>query len=195
VACRFVSHGLSAASPRAPQLPHGDEKGLWFNAHVKLRAVVLGASDLAEFQSVLSGGLVGSADQDILSWISPFLSRRLLIRVFCSLALLFRCGNVASILELDEYLGQEYKVFQHAPSVSSLSYLFSALTATIPSAVLPCMCLVSRSLLLPGMAGWRPRYSRPAYHVIMFVLWHRSSAFTCWQKYLHVLFRFFVFII
>lgn len=27
------------------------------------------------------------------------------------------CGNVASILELDEYLAQEYKVFQHAPSV------------------------------------------------------------------------------
>jgi hypothetical protein len=31
-----------------------------------------------------------------------------------------RCGNVASILELDERLAQEYKVFQHAPSVSSL---------------------------------------------------------------------------
>ncbi len=28
------------------------------------------------------------------------------------------CGNVASILELDENLAQEYKVFQHAPSVS-----------------------------------------------------------------------------
>lgn len=28
----------------------------------------------------------------------------------------YRCGNVASILELDEYLAQEYKVFQHAPS-------------------------------------------------------------------------------
>ncbi|KAG1736423.1 Metallo-dependent phosphatase-like protein [Suillus paluster] len=27
-----------------------------------------------------------------------------------------RCGNVASILELDERLAQEYKVFQHAPS-------------------------------------------------------------------------------
>jgi serine/threonine-protein phosphatase 4 catalytic subunit len=26
----------------------------------------------------------------------------------------YRCGNVASILELDEHLGQEYKVFQHA---------------------------------------------------------------------------------
>jgi serine/threonine-protein phosphatase 4 catalytic subunit len=30
---------------------------------------------------------------------------------------IFSCGNVASILELDEYLAQEYKVFQHAPSV------------------------------------------------------------------------------
>ncbi|KAK7049912.1 phosphoprotein phosphatase PP4 catalytic subunit [Paramarasmius palmivorus] len=27
----------------------------------------------------------------------------------------YRCGNVASILELDEHLGQEYKVFHHAP--------------------------------------------------------------------------------
>ena len=29
----------------------------------------------------------------------------------------YRCGNVASILELDEWLGQEYKVFSHAPLV------------------------------------------------------------------------------
>lgn len=36
--------------------------------------------------------------------------------------ILLSCGNVASILELDEYLAQEYKVFQHAPSVG-LSYL------------------------------------------------------------------------
>ncbi|KAI5983112.1 Metallo-dependent phosphatase-like protein [Pisolithus albus] len=28
----------------------------------------------------------------------------------------YRCGNVASILELDEHLAQEYKVFTHAPS-------------------------------------------------------------------------------
>jgi serine/threonine-protein phosphatase 4 catalytic subunit len=27
------------------------------------------------------------------------------------------CGNVASILELDENLQQEYKVFRHAPAV------------------------------------------------------------------------------
>lgn len=30
------------------------------------------------------------------------------------------CGNVASILELDENLRQEYKVFVHAPSVGSV---------------------------------------------------------------------------
>ena len=30
----------------------------------------------------------------------------------------YRCGNVAAVLELDEHLMQEYKVFQHAPSVS-----------------------------------------------------------------------------
>ena len=29
----------------------------------------------------------------------------------------YRCGNVAAVLELDEHLVQEYKVFQHAPSV------------------------------------------------------------------------------
>ena len=36
-----------------------------------------------------------------------------------------RCGNVASILELDEWLGQEYKVFTHAPPVSSRDPLCS----------------------------------------------------------------------
>jgi hypothetical protein len=30
-----------------------------------------------------------------------------------------RCGNVASILELDENLRQEYKVFENAPHVST----------------------------------------------------------------------------
>jgi serine/threonine-protein phosphatase 4 catalytic subunit len=30
----------------------------------------------------------------------------------------YRCGNVAAVLELDDWLGQEYKVFQHAPAVS-----------------------------------------------------------------------------
>ena len=46
-----------------------------------------------------------------------------------------RCGNVASILELDESLQQEYKVFQHAPTVRDpcLVY-FSALLIRIPSA-------------------------------------------------------------
>lgn len=29
----------------------------------------------------------------------------------------YRCGNVAAVLELDEHLMQEYKVFQHAPAV------------------------------------------------------------------------------
>jgi serine/threonine-protein phosphatase 4 catalytic subunit len=29
----------------------------------------------------------------------------------------YRCGNVAAVLELDDWLGQEYKVFQHAPAV------------------------------------------------------------------------------
>jgi serine/threonine-protein phosphatase 4 catalytic subunit len=31
----------------------------------------------------------------------------------------YRCGNVAAVLELDDWLGQEYKVFQHAPAVNS----------------------------------------------------------------------------
>ena len=34
----------------------------------------------------------------------------------------YRCGNVAAVLELDEHLGQEYRVFQHAPAVSIISF-------------------------------------------------------------------------
>jgi hypothetical protein len=50
-----------------------------------------------------------------------------------------RCGNVASILELDEHLGQEYKVFQHAPSVCSshkvapISFPLSTIMVTVYS--------------------------------------------------------------
>ena len=47
----------------------------------------------------------------------------------------YRCGNVAAVLDLDEHLGQEYKVFQHAPSVSicvpfSVRYVAKAKVAT-----------------------------------------------------------------
>lgn len=44
----------------------------------------------------------------------------LIVTVWSAPNYCYRCGNVASILELDEYLGQEYKVFSHAPSVSAL---------------------------------------------------------------------------
>jgi len=36
----------------------------------------------------------------------------------------YRCGNVASILQLDEFLGQEYKVFNSAPLASRNSIMF-----------------------------------------------------------------------
>ncbi|GAW09397.1 serine threonine specific protein phosphatase [Lentinula edodes] len=35
----------------------------------------------------------------------------------------YRCGNVASILHLDEHLSQEYKVFSHAPVDVRSSFL------------------------------------------------------------------------
>lgn len=40
----------------------------------------------------------------------------------------YRCGNVASILELDENLRQEYKVFNHAPSVRRCRPVYFQLT-------------------------------------------------------------------
>lgn len=76
-------------------------------------------------------------DQTIVTvWSAPNYCYRLVLNdLLCSVCgdgaacrlmainiFLFSCGNVASILELDEYLAQEYKVFQHAPSVS-LSHL------------------------------------------------------------------------
>lgn len=49
-----------------------------------------------------------------------------------------RCGNVASILELDDQLGQEYKVFAHAPSVrTSLPRPLSPSPSPLSHAVFP----------------------------------------------------------
>ena len=47
-----------------------------------------------------------------------------------------RCGNVASILELDEWLSQEYKVFTHAPPVSSRDLLYPEYSSGLLIAVL-----------------------------------------------------------
>ena len=45
---------------------------------------------------------------------------------------LYRCGNVASILELDEYLTQEYKVFNHATVVRPFSLVDLSTPITFP---------------------------------------------------------------
>ena len=45
---------------------------------------------------------------------------RTIVTVWSAPNYCYRCGNVASILELDEWGGQEYKVFAHAPPVSAL---------------------------------------------------------------------------
>lgn len=45
----------------------------------------------------------------------------------------YRCGNVASILELDDWLGQEYKVFACAPPVSVWQWRLIT-----PDAEFPC---------------------------------------------------------
>lgn len=36
----------------------------------------------------------------------------------------YRCGNVAAILELDDYLNKQYKLFEAAPQVSLLHVFF-----------------------------------------------------------------------
>jgi len=53
-------------------------------------------------QLVMEGYKLMFDDQIVTVWSAPN---------YC-----YRCGNVASILELDEQLKQEYKVFSHAPS-------------------------------------------------------------------------------
>lgn len=53
-------------------------------------------------QLVMEGYKLMFEDQIVTVWSAPN---------YC-----YRCGNVASILEFDENLRQEYKVFNHAPS-------------------------------------------------------------------------------
>ncbi|EAU87279.2 phsophatase-2a [Coprinopsis cinerea okayama7 len=40
---------------------------------------------------------------------------KMIVTVWSAPNYCYRCGNVASVLELDEHLAQEYKVFSHAP--------------------------------------------------------------------------------
>jgi len=64
-----------------------------------------------------------------------------------------RCGNVASILELDENLRQEYKVFSHAPAVRTMSALLDVSPAqSIYSGreIHSCKAATTRIFLMSG---------------------------------------------
>lgn len=40
----------------------------------------------------------------------------------------YRCGNIAAILELNEHLGKEFKLFDAAPQVNLFTFIFHLLT-------------------------------------------------------------------
>ena len=60
---------------------------------------------------------------------------RTIVTVWSAPNYCYRCGNVASILELDEHLTQEYKVFHCAPIVSGIFEDLFALARFLSSRV------------------------------------------------------------
>lgn len=105
-------HHLHPALPRPPDItgwglsPRG--AGFLFGADITKVFAHHNAIDLiARAHQLAMEGFKLMFDQTIVTvWSAPN---------YC-----YRCGNVAAVLELDEHLGQEYKVFQHAPAVSAL---------------------------------------------------------------------------
>jgi hypothetical protein len=121
---------------------------------------------------VVSNPIFSSFVNDIVLW--P------LYLYWLTRLLRFSCGNVASILQLDEYLSQEYKVFSSAPLVSKVSFL------TRTASFLPLVSLTTHGSRVGEQGLSSPPTARGAkfhpvqqyrFHLIVscFIIFHMSS--------------------
>ena len=91
---------------------------------------LFGASVTQEFNHVNALRLIARAHQLVQEGYKYMFDEQL-VTVWSAPNYCYRCGNVASILELDDTLRQEYKVFGHAPAVRHRTTIWPTLTCTL----------------------------------------------------------------
>lgn len=64
-----------------------------------------------------------------------------MVKLLTRMHLCFRCGNVAAILELDENLNKQFRVFEAAPQVC-LSLAFIRLVERVAASIIDALCKV-----------------------------------------------------
>lgn len=107
----------------------GKEMGFW---SLTLR-YLFGGDIVSQFNRTNGIGLICRAHQLVMEGYK-YMFNNALVTVWSAPNYCYRCGNVAAILELDENLGREFKVFDAAPQVYFL--LICRKTAGIPKSEL-----------------------------------------------------------
>ena len=87
---------------------------------------IFGKDVVTEFNRRNNIELICRAHQLVMEGYKPMFNDQL-VTVWSAPNYCYRCGNVASILELDENLNKYYKIFEAAPNVRIKKFLFNFL--------------------------------------------------------------------
>jgi serine/threonine-protein phosphatase 4 catalytic subunit len=95
-----------------------DEEVDGWSLNPRLAGFLYGADVVQKFHQMNGTNLICRSHQLVMEGYKTFFDDTL-VNVWAAPNYMYRCGNVAAILELDEKLNRHFKIFEAAPAVST----------------------------------------------------------------------------